>query len=154
MALELNIDSIDTKSIKEKAEQCYASGGFGCGESVVVTLIRELKLDAPIEMVSLASGFSAGVGGAGCTCGAVAGGIMILGLVFGRYQPNEPGGAIAKELSKELHNAFKDDHRAICCRILTKGLPPGSPERKAQCISFVGDVAEKVCNIIKREKEL
>ena len=32
----------------------------------------------------MASGFPVGIGGSGCTCGAIAGGIMALGMVFGR----------------------------------------------------------------------
>ncbi|WP_245547365.1 C-GCAxxG-C-C family protein [Halobacteroides halobius] len=38
----------------------------------------------PPEMVKLASGFSIGIGKSKCLCGAVSGGVMALGLNYGR----------------------------------------------------------------------
>ncbi|MCE5190569.1 MAG: C-GCAxxG-C-C family protein [Actinomycetia bacterium] len=35
----------------------------------------------PPEAIKLASGFPVGIGTGGCTCGALSGGVMVLGLV-------------------------------------------------------------------------
>lgn len=40
---------------------------------------------------------------------------------------------------------------ATCCRVLTRGKEKNSPERKAQCISFVDFTVEKLAEIILRE---
>ena len=37
----------------------------------------------------MASGFPVGMGGSGCTCGAVVGGIMAIGMFFGRVQAKD-----------------------------------------------------------------
>ena len=154
MSYEINVKTIDTEAIKKKAGELYSSGSFGCGESVLRAFVEELHIDIPEEVIALSSAFSGGIGGAGCTCGAVAGGVMVIGMIFGRHQAFDPQGTVAKNLGKELHDAFRADHRAICCRILSKDLVFNSPERKKQCISFVEDVSDKVCTIIKREKKL
>lgn len=54
-------------------------------------------------------------------------------------------------LSKELHDHFKDNHKALCCRVLTKDMELGSETHMAQCISFTGEIAEKTAEIIARE---
>jgi C_GCAxxG_C_C family probable redox protein len=37
----------------------------------------------------MASGFPVGIGGSGCTCGAIAGGVMAIGMFFGRTSPKD-----------------------------------------------------------------
>ena len=50
-----------------------------------------------------------------------------------------------------IHDAFKEHCGATCCRVLTRGKEKNSPERKAQCISFVDFTVEKLAEIILRE---
>ena len=56
-----------------------------------------------------------------------------------------------QRLAKEFHDAFKEHCGATCCRVLTRGKEKNSPERKAQCISFVDFTVEKLAEIILRE---
>lgn len=60
----------------------------------------------PDEVVKLASGFPVGMGLAGCVCGGLAGGVMALGLKYGRAEPESPTPGMF-EASKELHDRFK-----------------------------------------------
>lgn len=99
----------------------------------------------------MASGFPIGIGGSGCTCGAVVGGVMAIGLFFGRNEPKDTKVNKAMELSKELHDIFKERHKFLCCRVLTKGMMLGSAEHMEQCIYFTGEVAEEAAKIIVRE---
>ena len=142
---------VDIARIREKAEQYYRDGDFYCSEAIVKTIKDEFNLPIGEEAVAMASGFPVGMGGSGCTCGAIAGGIMALGMVFGRTQEKDPKVNKAMQVSKELHDVFKDRHNCLCCRILTRGMELGSPEHMTQCITFTGEVAEETAKIILRE---
>jgi C_GCAxxG_C_C family probable redox protein len=100
----------------------------------------------------MASGFPVGIGGAGCTCGAITGGIMSLGLVFGRTAPKDPKVDKAMKLSRELHDIFKKNHKSLCCRTLNKYMIMGSSGQMKQCIAFTGEMAQETARIIIREQ--
>lgn len=150
----MRTSDIDINKIRETAENYYRNGDFFCSEAIVKTIKDEFELPISDEIVAAASGFPIGIGGSGCTCGAVSGGVMALGLVFGRQAPRDPKVRKTMELTKELHEKFRNNHKSLCCRILTKGLDMGSGEHKEQCISFTGEVAEEVAKIIVRELNL
>jgi C_GCAxxG_C_C family probable redox protein len=133
------------------AEEYYRSGDFYCSEAIVKTIKDEFQLPIPDAIIAAASGFPVGMGGSGCTCGAVAGGIISLGLFFGRTQPKDEKVNHTMALANELHNGFKKSHKSLCCRVLTKDMKLGSLEHMEQCISFTGEVAEKVARMIVRE---
>ena len=147
----MKTSNIDINKIRETAENYYRNGDFFCSEAIVKTIKDEFELPVSDEIVAAASGFPIGIGGSGCTCGAVSGGVMALGLVFGRQEAKDPKVRKTMELTKELHEKFRKNHKSLCCRILTKGLDMGSGEHKEQCISFTGEVAEEVAKIILRE---
>ncbi len=140
--------SVNLNHIKETAEAYYADGDFYCSEAIVKTLIDAFELDASDDCIKMASGFPVGIGGQGCTCGAVAGGVMAIGLVFGRCIPKDPSVDQTMALCSELMTQFKADHRVTCCSILRKGMTLGSPVHMKQCIMLTGDVAYKAAKII------
>jgi C_GCAxxG_C_C family probable redox protein len=61
----------------------------------------EFALPLPDAVISMASGFPVGMGGSGCTCGAIVGGIMAIGMFFGRTEPKDPKVNKAMRLAKE-----------------------------------------------------
>ena len=71
-------DSPAVIAARDKAEEYYRSGQFLCSEAVFLVTNEYLGHPVPDEMVNLASGFPVGMGMAGCTCGALAGGVMAL----------------------------------------------------------------------------
>jgi C_GCAxxG_C_C family probable redox protein len=144
---------VDIDRIRQKAEDYYRRGDFYCSEAIVKTLREEFRLPITEEVVAMASGFPVGVGGSGCMCGAVVGGVMALGLFFGRTAPGDDRVTKAMDLSRELHDLFKTRHQNTCCRVLTKGMSLGSHEHMAQCIAFTGEVAEEAARIIVREQQ-
>jgi C_GCAxxG_C_C family probable redox protein len=143
--------TVDFKKIRAAAENYYRNGDFYCSEAIVKTIKDEFGLTVTDDVIKMASGFPVGMGGSGCTCGAVAGGIMAIGLFFGRTQAKDAKVAKTMALANELHGIFKERHKNLCCRILTKGMTLGSPEHMEQCISFTGEVAEEAARIISRE---
>ena len=139
--------------IREIAEEYYRSGQYYCSEAIVKTINDEFGLGYPEVVVRLASGFPIGIGGAGCSCGAVTGGVMAIGMVFGRDQPKDPRIDRCLCLSRELHNFFARQHGCLCCRTLIRGMVLKSPEHMQQCIAFTGEVAEETAKIILREQD-
>ena len=147
--------SIDIEKIGLAAEELFRSGGYYCSEAVVAAFRNTLSLPMPEEMVSMAAGSPIGIGRAKCLCGAVSGGVMVLGYFFGRRGPSTPGADEVQKtftLTKELHDFFQTQHGVLCCRILTRGMDMASGEHKSQCISFTGEVARKVAEMVAREK--
>jgi C_GCAxxG_C_C family probable redox protein len=141
----------DPARVREIAENYYRTGRFYCSEAIVKTINDEFRLGYPEEVVRLASGFPIGIGGAGCSCGAVTGGVMAIGMVFGRDRPKDPGIDRCLCLSRELHTFFASRHDCLCCRSLTHGMILKSPEHMKQCVAFTGEVAEETAKIILRE---
>lgn len=143
--------NIDLNKVRETAEEYYRKGDFYCSEAVVKTIKDTFELDFSDEVIKLASGFPVGIGGSGCTCGAVSGGVMALGMVFGRSNAKDPKVMKTMELSAELHERFREKRKFVCCKILTKGMDFGKKEHLEQCIAITGEVAEIVADIIARE---
>ena len=146
---------VSVAKIAKDAEDLFR-GGFFCSEAVVRSIRSNFEMDVPEEVIAMASGFPIGIGRSKCLCGAVSGGVMAIGLVFGRTVQKDPQVEQTLALSKELHDWFKaaNGKNALCCRILTKEFDMGAGEHKEQCIHFTGLVAGKVAEMIIREKGL
>src|SRR5512139_369648 len=138
------------ESAREEAEELYRTGQFLCSEAVFLVANKYLGRPVPDDMVRMASGFPVGMGLAGCSCGALTGGIMALGLKYGRSTPaaKTPGMFAA---SKELHDRFKARRRCVCCRALIRRFKLGSPEHLEQCITITGEVAADVIELLARD---
>ena len=146
---------ISPRKIQKDAEDLFR-GGFYCSEAVLSSIHSNFELEIPEEIIKMASGFPGGVGRSKCLCGAVSGGVMALGLFFGRTKQGDPQVEQNLRVSKELHDWFKVENgkNALCCRILTKEFDMSLGEHKEQCIYYTGLVADKVAEIIVRECEL
>jgi C_GCAxxG_C_C family probable redox protein len=144
----------DPAVIRKIAEEYYRSGQFYCSEAIVKTFNEQFGLGYPEEIIRLASGFPLGIGGAGCSCGAVTGGVMAIGMVFGQTHPRDPCVGRCLSLSRELHDRFVNRHGCACCRSLIRGMILTSPEHMQQCVALTGEVAEETARIILRETDI
>lgn len=134
--------------VQEDAEKLFRSGTYFCSEAVLQTINELLGMPYDASVVKLASGFPIGMGKAQCLCGAVSGGQMALGIVYGRIE-GEPMQDKMFDVSKKLHDYIKDEYKSLCCRVITKewqGDNFKSPERKNHCITITGKVARWVAN--------
>ena len=144
---------VDLERIRKIAEDYYRNGDFYCSEAVVKTIIDEFQIDVSEDVIKMASGFPVGMGGMGCTCGAMPGGVMAIGLVYGRSQGKDPKVNKAMELSAKLYQIFCERHKVSCCKVLTRGMEKGSPEHMEQCIAFTGEMAYEAAKIIAENAE-
>jgi C_GCAxxG_C_C family probable redox protein len=101
----------------ELAKQ-YAADGFLCSEAVLKAASQWLGVES-ILIPRIATGFGAGIGGCGSICGALSGGVMALGLRFGRNDPARKEGRKPYDFAAELLNRFESKYGCITCRELT-----------------------------------
>lgn len=142
-------DSEAAARARSKAEALYRNGQFLCSEAVFLVANEFLGRPVPDEIVRLASGFPVGMGTAGCSCGAITGGIMALGLKYGRSEAGAPMPGML-EAAKELHDRFVARRGVACCRTLIRPFEFGSPEHIDQCVTITGEVAADVIALLSR----
>lgn len=142
--------------VRDVAEEYFRNGTYFCSEAIVQTLNDELKNPLPDEIVRIASSFPIGLGKAQCLCGAVSGGEIILGMMYGRTK-GEPMDPKMFEISKALHDYIINEYKATCCRVITRqwnGDDFKSPERKEHCITITGKVARWVAERLIEDGKL
>ena len=147
--------AVSLKKVQQDAENNFR-GGYFCCEALMAAIRDNFQLDVPKEVIAMASGMAVGAGRSGCMCGALNGGILALGMFFGRTEPKGPQDPQVNKcmaLTHELHDWFNEANgkNAICCRVLTREFDMGKGEHKEQCIRFTGLCAWKVAEIVVRE---
>ena len=95
--------------------------GYNCAQSVLYAFGPELGLEGEISL-KLATGLGAGMGRRGEVCGAVTGGILALGLKYGRGSRQERS-ATEETYQKtlDLMARFEQRHGSCLCRVLLDG---------------------------------
>ena len=93
--METTQDIERLKEQSEKAAREYFRQGLNCAECVLKSFLELGLTDFPPEVIALASGFGGGIGLTRNTCGAVLGGALALGTLYGRKDP------LAKETLQE-----------------------------------------------------
>jgi C_GCAxxG_C_C family probable redox protein len=97
------------------------SEGYNCAQSVFYSYCDALGFDKNTAL-KMACGFGAGMGRKGEVCGAVTGGIMVIGAKFGRGETDDQ---TTKELTykktRELMDRFEKKHGTFICRKLLNG---------------------------------
>ncbi|OPJ57185.1 C-GCAxxG-C-C family protein [Alkalithermobacter paradoxus] len=132
---------------KSLAENYYRSGKYLCSEAILAAINEVLECGLPKDYISLVSGFPVGMGGSGCSCGALTGAQAAIGLVHGRKKAGASNSKVMK-LSQELHDEFKKKYKSACCRVLIKDYKFGSKEHKERCTNVTADTCEIAMTII------
>lgn len=84
--------------------------GNSCAQSILMTFGKEYFKNTD-DAARLASGFEAGLAFRGEVCGAVSGGMMVIGLKYGHSGPADE---LAKERLYKLTNKFLADFESEC----------------------------------------
>lgn len=105
--------------------------GYNCAQSVLFSFCGDFGLDAE-NALKLSCGFGGGMGRQGMVCGAVSGGILVLGLKFGRGATD---GRLQTDIAyakiREFVKRFSDRHGSCVCRELLNGCDLAAPEGQA-----------------------
>ena len=117
--------------------------GYNCAQAVLYAYGPDLGLDTETAL-KVATGLGGGMGGRGEVCGAVTGGILALGLRYGRGGQEEKAVAQqAYQKTLELMAAFERVHGSCMCRTLLGGCDLRKPEGMQQFKEQ--DLHHKVC---------
>lgn len=151
-------NAVSIKKIREDAENNFRNGYYCC-EAVLASIRENIIPDIPEEFIAMTTGMAVGVGGAGCMCGALNGGIMALGMFFGRSgrtNHTDPDALKCMRLANELHDWFREENgkHSACCRVLIREFKESGRDHSAQCVYFTGLCAQKTAEIIIREMGL
>jgi C_GCAxxG_C_C family probable redox protein len=139
--------------IRLRTENLFMTRQLMCSEAVLTVLNQGLNGGLSPEItVRLTSGLPEGIGGSGCTCGALSAGVIALGLFLGRNGPGVLNRRRVYAASKTLHDHFKIKFGATCCRVLTKNIELDTEHHFQLCARRTGEVAERAARIILERK--
>ncbi|WP_243346412.1 C-GCAxxG-C-C family protein [Parabacteroides sp. FAFU027] len=136
---------------KQAAISCFQNG-FNCSQAVLSTFSEELGLTTETAL-KISTCFGGGMRN-GEVCGAITGGLMVIGLKYGHSkQGDDTTKTRAYQLTREFTQQFKEKHGTLLCRQLL-GYDLSDPEQLAIikekqlfdtiCPRIIEDVVEMV----------
>ena len=128
----------------------YFKDGYNCAESIFLAFKDYVEVDD--TMVKMYTAFGRGYGGAGCTCGALAGAMGIISLLTGRTTTDNEERDYCYQYSKEFHDRFKEQFRTTCCRVLNTH-DFKTREHAVNCLKITGKTGKLLMEYLM-EKEL
>jgi C_GCAxxG_C_C family probable redox protein len=100
----------------EKAVK-YFLEGYNCAQSVLLTMFEHWN--GKNELIpKIATGFGGGIGRCGSVCGALAGGVMAIGIRYGTNEPLVEERLKSYEHARTLYKQFELKHGSVLCREL------------------------------------
>jgi len=150
---------MDAKQVEEKAKKIFGANGLFCAESVLMAVSDEAGVTSPL-IPRIATGFCGGIARTSGMCGAVTGGIMALGILYGRDNPEQNYDTVYAKVQKFLL-AFEKENMSVNCFELTGCDLSKEEGRKAfsekgmveKCRQFTGRAASLVAELISGEED-
>ena len=128
-------------TIRQRAYNLMSTGRMMCSEAVLSVLNQGLGGDLPPDIaMKVAAGFPEGIGGTGCTCGALTGGVISLGLFLSQGNAGDRRKTMAA--SGQLLHDFKSRYGSTCCRLLIKNGSSEFPHHFEACCERGGWAAD------------
>ncbi len=135
--------------------------GFNCSQSVFTVFSQKFGIHRETAL-KLSCGFGAGFGREQEICGALSGGIMVIGLHFGQYIPDDRESR-EKTYStvRKFLNSFREiNGTTICSRLLNCDLNTEAGRKKFTeenlkenvCVKCVRDAIKLVEEIIRQQE--
>jgi C_GCAxxG_C_C family probable redox protein len=117
--------------------------GYNCAQSVFHAFHEELQVEADMAL-KLACAFGAGMGRNGEVCGAVTGGLLVLGARYGRGEQEDRTVTDAVYArTRDFMNRFAQRHGSCLCRQLLNGCDLTTEAGRTAFAQ--GDLVNKVC---------
>jgi C_GCAxxG_C_C family probable redox protein len=138
-----------TKENMEQKTFEYFNSGFHCAEAILKTFVDLYSKEPDPSITKFASGFGGGMGGSHCeTCGALTGGIIALGWLYGRKDPCDDKQKVFS-LSSEFRAQFLKNFSSTNCQIIL-GLME-KQEIKMDCKKLTAGTAGILYEILEKE---
>jgi C_GCAxxG_C_C family probable redox protein len=137
------------QDVEQVAFDCMCSGR-NCAETILQTAITHFGIASDGTPIRIASCFGGGVGrSCGELCGALAAGVMALGLAYGRDQAGAPYDKGA-DLAAEFRTRFITQHGSSTCRTLLDGF--GEQQNWSACKRLVAETAGMLHDLIEEQR--
>ena len=137
------------KLVRQRAENLYENHKLCCSESLLLVLNHGFNGGLSSEQAKqLGAGFCGGMGEVGCTCGALSGAIMGLGLIVGPHTRSGPGKKKFRNLSKKMHDRFHEKFSSTCCRTLIKPYDKDKKGRSCFCSNLTSATAALAAELL------
>jgi C_GCAxxG_C_C family probable redox protein len=95
--------------------------GYNCAQSVLFSFCDDLGINKETAL-KIACGLGGGMGRNEQVCGAVTGGILVIGAKYGKYNQNDNNATeITYKKTRDLMNIFEKKHGTYICKNLLKG---------------------------------
>ncbi|HHV83890.1 MAG TPA: hypothetical protein GXX43_09585 [Tepidanaerobacter syntrophicus] len=131
--------------LTEKIEKYYSKEfDLNCAEAMVYSANEEYGLNLDKKALKMASGFGGGMG-IESVCGALTGGIMVLGVLFTKEKAHES--ERVKTLEKEFLSRYKDKMGDILC----KPLKEKHHNDEVRCLNVIKEAGVILDDIVRRE---
>jgi C_GCAxxG_C_C family probable redox protein len=102
----------------ELSRHNLVSQEFNCAESTFWGILEALSIPMDPTLMRLATPFGGGIGDSGSLCGALVGGLLVLGLTLGRSDLDHDRKLVAYERSRQLYEQFVSEAGSDVCRVL------------------------------------
>ena len=140
-------------TVRQAAEDSFNAGLY-CAESVLLAIARAEGIHSEL-VPKIATGFCGGMSRTCGPCGALTGGVMALGLVFGRNDAKEAAQACYEPIQKLVRDFEREFGARDCHELL--GCDLGTPEGqlafrmnglRERCVRYTGRAAETAARLI------
>jgi C_GCAxxG_C_C family probable redox protein len=141
---------MDKKQVEQKAFDLFQNG-FNCAEAISTAIVEWYGTGSAGFTSKTATAFGGGVGGTKCeTCGALTGGVIALGWLFGRAEPGADKENVYA-LATEFRNRFLDAFGSTHCKPILDAF--GKQEDLLACKHMTGAAAGILYDILEDEKK-
>ncbi|MDZ8118540.1 C-GCAxxG-C-C family (seleno)protein [Pontiella agarivorans] len=96
----------------------FAGQDLNCAETVLYAANEKFGWNLPHEALVMSAGFGGGVGGQELLCGALSGGVMVIGRLFVRNRGHESD--LNKTIIREYFALFEKEMGSTLCAPLKK----------------------------------
>jgi C_GCAxxG_C_C family probable redox protein len=124
-----------------------AAQGYCCSQILLILGLESQGKENP-DLVRAMEGLCGGLGRTGQTCGALTGGVCLLGLYAGRGSVEEPRDGQLNSMVNDLVMWFEEEFNSLdCAGILDDSLDSGT-DYPVKCGKIVMGVYQKVQEIL------
>jgi C_GCAxxG_C_C family probable redox protein len=117
--------------------------GYNCAQAVFYSFCDDLQFEKNTAL-KMACGFGAGMGRKQEVCGAVTGGIIVIGAKYGRGEKDDRRATeLTYTKTRELMDRFAKNHGTFICRALLHGCDLTTEE--GQKYFKENDILNKIC---------
>nr|MDO8135582.1 C-GCAxxG-C-C family protein [Candidatus Njordarchaeum guaymaensis] len=150
--------------MSEASAAKYHMDGYNCAESVLLVFLDKWGQYFRLGVTSsAATAFGGGMGRMGHICGALSGGLIVIGLAVGRTDAkDDEGKQKAYGAARDLLQRFKERWGTLTCRELTQcdlSTPEGLSKyrelklQETKCGPIIKETARTLKTIIERIKK-